>query len=366
MQLFSSNGSPSHGEKKQSRGSKAIALEILDPTRDERWDCLAKTHPDCLPFHCAGWARVLERTYGHAPVYLRFHRDDETVALIPMMEVRSPFTGRRGVSLPFSDFCQPLIWNHIEPSELFAVLSCLAARRSWKYCELRVLAKTPNNTSGREFYHHSIRLAKTDAETWQQFASSVQRAIRRGAKEGAHAEITSSWTAMLDFYNLHVATRRRHGVPPQGKAFFRHIHEEMIQKGDGFLTIVRSGRQPVAASVFLISGQTAVYKFAASDEKHQRCRGNNLAIWEAIKFLVGRNCQTLDFGRTDQTDSGLRRFKLSWGAKEDGILHVRCGSQGDPENPPARSRGELHKKIFSKLPLAVNRVAGAAIYPHLD
>ena len=42
-------------------------------------------------------ARVLARTYGHRPHYLACHQEGRLTALIPVMEVCSVFTGRRGV-----------------------------------------------------------------------------------------------------------------------------------------------------------------------------------------------------------------------------------------------------------------------------
>ena len=40
-----------------------------------------------------------------------FFTGDDWRHLIPLMEIRSSFTGRRGVCLPFSDSCEPLIFE---------------------------------------------------------------------------------------------------------------------------------------------------------------------------------------------------------------------------------------------------------------
>jgi len=49
--------------------------------------------------------RVLRETYGHVPLYAARFAGGQLEGLLPLMEVSSPFTGRRGVSLPFTDFC---------------------------------------------------------------------------------------------------------------------------------------------------------------------------------------------------------------------------------------------------------------------
>src|ERR1700730_18980537 len=71
--------------------------EILDPLSDRRWDQLAASHPDCDIFHSSAWARVLCKTYRHKPCYLHLSRAGMTMALVPIMEVASTLTGRRGV-----------------------------------------------------------------------------------------------------------------------------------------------------------------------------------------------------------------------------------------------------------------------------
>ena len=124
---------------------------------------------------------------------------------------------------------------------------------------------------------------------------------------------------MLEFYRLHVRTRRRHGLPPQPASFVLKIHDEIIKPGLGFVVLASKGSRPVAAAVFLNKGKKAVYKFGASDERHQDLRGNNLVMWEAIQFLAQGGFDTLHLGRTSFGNEGLRRFKLAWGTVEETI-----------------------------------------------
>src|SRR5947199_5189800 len=86
-------------------------MRICDPVRNPGWDHLIALHRDAACFHTSAWAKVLHKTYKHQPFYLQFSRGRRLAALVPMMEVRSPFTGRRGVCLPFSDTCEPLIFD---------------------------------------------------------------------------------------------------------------------------------------------------------------------------------------------------------------------------------------------------------------
>src|SRR2546428_2783250 len=91
--------------------SPNLQVKFVDPVCDSDWDRLVRSHPDFSFFHTSAWAKVLCDSYRHKPLYLYFSQQGESVALLPLMEVRSPFTGRRGVCLPFSDFCEPLLFN---------------------------------------------------------------------------------------------------------------------------------------------------------------------------------------------------------------------------------------------------------------
>jgi hypothetical protein len=92
----------------------------------------------------------------------------------------------------------------------------------------------------------------------------------------------------------------------------------------------------------------------------------NLVMWEAIKTLVQRGADTLHLGRTSMENEGLRRFKLSWGSEEEVIPYFRFDTAKDTWVNPRLPRSGSHKKFFGRLPLALNRIAGAMLYPHRD
>jgi hypothetical protein len=74
----------------------------------------------------------------------------------------------------------------------------------------------------------------------------------------------------------------------------------------------------------------------------------------------------LHFGRTSPDNDGLRRFKAGWGALEEAIEYFRFDTVTEAWNSAGASGSGFHSKVFRRLPLALNRLAGAVIYPHLD
>jgi len=347
---------------------QAIEVKVVDPLNDPDWDRLVLSHPESNVFHRAAWAKVLCRTYGHKPVYLQFGRDDETSGLVPLMEVISPFIGRRGVSLPFSDLCEPLVFGEWKQESLITKLLELGRERGWRYFEMRGGKRTlPGSAvSGEKYYGHKLDLSVGVHKLFDRFEGSVRRAIRKAEKNRLTVEITSTRKAMLDFYRLHVRTRRRHGLPPQPLPFFLNIDEEIMKADLGFVTLVKKRTTPIAAAVFFYSGQTALFKFGACDERSRALRGNNLAMWESIKRLCENGLKTLHFGRTAIGDDGLRRFKLSWGTEEEPIEYFRFALQRQTWEAHRPKGARFHNQLFRRLPLMLNRLVGSMIYPHLD
>ena len=84
-------------------------LQIIDPTAYPGWDNLLLSISEANIFHTASWANVLKESYGYRPVYFTKIRKSKISVLIPIMEINSGLTGKRGVSLPFTDYCEPII-----------------------------------------------------------------------------------------------------------------------------------------------------------------------------------------------------------------------------------------------------------------
>ena len=348
--------------------NKSLQVRMVDPVNDPGWDHVVTLHRDAGCFHTSAWAKVLHQTYHHRPFYLQFSNGRRLAALIPLMEVRSPFTGRRGVSLPFSDACEPLIFDREMLRLVRDRLVRFAQERRWKHLEIRGGKSLQLSLiSAAKFYAHTLDLRGGTEELASRFASPVRRAIRKAERSDVSAVVVRNCEAIGDFYRLHVQTRRRHGLPPQPVSFFLNIYDHIIKPGLGFTVLARRESRPIAAAIFFRFGKNALYKYGASDKKLQEFRANNLVMWKGIQFLARNGTEKLHFGRTEQENEGLRRFKLSWNTQEETIDYFRVDPSGRQCLAPARSHDAgLHKKVFGRLPLMFNRLAGSMIYPHLD
>jgi hypothetical protein len=354
-------------EMQLESSEEQIDVNVVNPITDASWDRWIGSHPKATVFHTSAWARVLTDTYSHQPFYLNLSIRGQPLALVPMMEVRSWLTRLRGICLPFSDSCGPLLFGRCSVETITKKLTQLGGERGWSYFEVRDSAILPKGGRASESYwSHTLDLTPGNAALSANFSSSARRALRKAGRSELITQVRTDAEGMAQFYSLHVRTRRKHGAPPQPRRFFASIQKHIIDAGLGCIVTAEKAKRPLAAAIFFTLNHYAIYKFGASDERWQEFRPNNLVIAEAINFLADSSVRTLHFGRTDKTNEGLRRFKLSWGAAEEEISYGKFGISNDNWVSARTHISSLPNRIFRALPGPLNRLAGVLLYPHLD
>lgn len=340
-------------------------VQCINPLDHPAWDDLLATHPGSTFFHSAAWAKVLQRTYGFSPCYFSVLQGDRLLALLPVMEVNSPLTGRRGVALPFTDACEPLDQDSLLKEAVIPEAMRTGRERGWKYLECRggrnLFDEAP---AFQSFFNHELKLFRDERFLFARFESATRRAIRKVEKIGATIQISGSLESVNDYYSLHCKTRKKHGLPPQSFGFFRNIHEHILSSKKGVVVLARRAHDLIAGAIFFHFGDQAIYKFGASDESFQELRGNNLVMWGAIRWYAGKGLKTLNFGRTSVTNEGLRRFKNGWGAEERKSEYVRYDIPGNRYLVGKDGASGWHNHVFRLLPIFASRMLGAALYRH--
>jgi hypothetical protein len=174
---------------------------------------------------------------------------------------------------------------------------------------------------------------------------------------------------MEAYYRLHCGTRRRHGVPPQPRRFFRSIHEHVVSRGNGIVVLAQHDGAVVAGAVFLHFAESAVFKFGAADYRRQDLRASNLVMWTAIKWYAENGFRRLSLGRTDTNDDGLLQFKDGWGGTRRTLSYWRA-EQRPRRRTTARGRhptaASWARDLARRLPVPVLRAIGELVYPFLS
>ncbi len=340
-------------------------MEVVNPLRRADWDQQVAACPESTFFHSTAWARVLTETYGFKPVYLVAAPAAGRPGVLPLMEVDSWLTGRRGVGLPFTDECEPLAGDNGVFQDLFQSALKLGRERGWKYVECRGGGRFfPEAPPSLVHYTHCLTLAADEKSIFARLDGAVRRAIRKAEKAGLQVTVSRDLAAVKAFYGLLVKTRRRHGLPPQPFSLFLNIFRHILRQNMGVVVVARNGYAPVSAAVFLQWGDRAIYKYGASDEQFQHLRGNNLVMWEAIKWCGGQGLRSLHLGRTSLGNSGLRKFKLGWGAEEGKIAYFKFDLRRQEFVVEHDETEGWHNRVFRTSPALLSRLAGRLLYRH--
>jgi hypothetical protein len=350
-----------------ARAGASMDLRIVDPTSDLTWDALLWTHPHSTFFHSAAWAKTLADAYGFECRYVVATSGGELRGLLPIIEARSWLRGARGVSLPFTDECAPLVTPGLTAESLLHVATDEGREGRWRYLELRggheLFANVPASVS---FHGHTLGLSARAEDTFARFEDSVQRNIRKAEREGVTVDFGTDQAAVRAYYELHCRTRTRHGAPPQPFSFFQSLCANILEKGHGFVALAKHQGRTIAGAVFFRFARTAIYKFSASDERFQDLRGPNMVIWQSIRRLTEAGVMELDFGKTSRANEGLRRFKRQWGADERVIHYLRYDFTQQRFVKISDMAAGLQARLFAVMPVAVSRWIGRAVYPHLS
>ena len=339
-------------------------IDIINPIDSRGWDDLLVSSREYTFFHTTAWAKVLWETYHYRPLYFTLHNGNKLLALIPMMEVKSIFTGLRGISLPFTDFCEPITAKGIHVQDIIEFVKEYGRKRGWKFIECRG-GHYSGITAETSFYRHRLNLTLGTEQIFSRLRSNTRRNIKKAMREGVEVDICRSLESVKEYCRLHYMARKRHGIPPQPRSFFKKIYEHIISKNMGLIALASYGKRNIAGSIFFNFKDKSVYKFGASDSKYQHLRASNLVMWEAIKFYAQNGCQSLCFGRTALDNIGLRRFKAGWGTDEQIISYYKYDLQQNVFVTETSLLRNSHRRIFRLMPIPLLKVLGSLLYKHI-
>ena len=342
-----------------------MAVQIINPITYPGWDDLLLSTPGHSFFHSSSWAKVLSESYGYSPNYFTLLERNKIIALIPVMEVKSFLTGKRGVSLPFTDYCDPIILNGVPFGELLNCIIEHGQKDEWRYLELRggrdfLSSNSPSST----YLGHTLDLVKGQEQIFSGLRDSTKRNIKKAVKEGVKVDISQALDSVKEFYRLNCITRKDHGLPPQPYSFFKKVHEHILANNFGFIVLASFEGKTIAGEVYFHLKEKAVYKYGASDKTFQHLRANNLVIWEGIRECIRRGCTILSLGRTELGHEGLLQFKRGWGTTEQQMNYYRYDFKKETfVHAQSRTTG-FHNSIFKNMPVPILNKVGALLYRH--
>jgi len=348
-----------------------MGIHQIDPTKDARWTGLVERHSQASVFHTLGWLQSLRHTYGYETI--AFTTSPPTRELqngLVFCHVNSWLTGRRLVSLPFSDHCEPLCDSAHERDFLVRYLQSAVERQGWKYLEIRPIGEDfaqSNEKRGfavaSKYFLHSLSLRSDLDQLFRGLdKDSVQRRIGRAGRADLEEKRGRTEELQKAFYSLFIATRRRHHLPPTPYIWFQNLIKYLAETLE--IRVAYKQGIPVSSILTLRFKDTLYYKYGCSDVRFNSLGATPWLLWRAIAAAKSEGATLFDLGRTEEGNPGLLAFKNHWDPQPRQLLYWRY-----PETPslhaPGRWKTRMAKGAFSVMPLGVLKAAGRLLYRHI-
>lgn len=342
-------------------------------TRDTDWRTYARERGvgslACQP----AWLDLLRRVYGYEAVPLTVADASGAVrGLLPLCRLRSPLTGRRLVSVPFSDSAPLLADDDRAGAELVDRAIALARDEGAKYLELRtgpnaMLAARSDLAASELYVRWLVPLSGGADAAWSSTIKTVQQKVRKAKRKGVVVRHAERREDMLAYHRLHVQTRSgKHGMPSQPKQFFLQLWDRFAPAGQLHLLLAEYEQTIVAGAILLSSGDTIHHAYSASDPEYLQLSPNNMLLWESIVIGCDQGFRVLDLGRTARDNEGLMQYKRGWGATPEPLTYYYFPAlRGLATTSEQSWKFRLATSCWRRLPLPVADALGGRLYGHL-
>ncbi len=311
-----------------SEGDSLVDVKILSSDDKMIWDAFVATHPCASIYHTSLWQQVLLEAFKHRPFYLVLQNDDQTiVGGVPVFTVKSKITGNRLASLPVTQYCNPLVSSPDELDALIKFAMDHIKEQKIEYMELRTSQHLEQN-NGKfgdvldEFSCYILEL-DDDLESIKRklHKSCIQRKIKKSNKLGIELVIGDSIKDVKIFYNLYMKMRKYYGVLPPPYKFFKVMWEIMSKNKYIEILHAKYKDQYISSILLLKYKDTVIYEYGASSFDMMQLSPSIFLLWEGIKRSKLAGYKKFDFGRTSETNEGLRQFKMRWNTKREKLYY---------------------------------------------
>jgi FemAB-related protein (PEP-CTERM system-associated) len=313
--------------------------------------------------HAAEWRSIINRAYGHAPLYLAASDGDDPVGVLPAFVVRRPLFGTVVTSMPFLDSGGPCSPTQAVDALLVEELIVLARQRRARLVELRCSRRLAIDAEPLESkVNMTLKLEPPDA-LWRRFDKGVRNQIRKAERAGLTVE-RGGPADLAVFYDVFVERMRDLGSPVHAFEFLRQVIEAFGSHAR--VMLVRLGRVAIGGLVALAFKDRLVVPWSTCSKEYFALCPNMLLYWETIKAAAADGFGRFEFGRSTR-DSGTYRFKRQWGAQEEPLFWYRIpiGAAVPASDSTHHGDTELLTSMWRHLPLAITRQIGPHIRRYL-
>lgn len=152
--------------------------------------------------------------------------------------------------------------------------------------------------------------------TWQRLQGRARTSVRKAEKLGVTVRRADA-DDLAVYYDLHVETYARTGVPPHPRAYFEAIWRDCVSTGISVVLLAEHDGRVVAAQNFALHKDAAWYWTGAAGDAGLRIGANALLQWRGMCLAMDRGLRWFDHGDAFPGATGkmrgLSEFKRSFG-----------------------------------------------------
>jgi CelD/BcsL family acetyltransferase involved in cellulose biosynthesis len=271
-------------------------------------------------FSSASWIGVIEDTYGFKVKASTLVCDGQVRAAILFTEV-DDIRGRRVISLPFSDYCDPLVNSSATWQALLTPVLDLGVPVRFRTLRSDLPACDPRLYRTGSSFWHGVDLSRPEEQIWTSLRDNARQNIRKAERSDVTIREGRTLEDVRTFYRMHSNLRKtKYRMFAQPFSFFENIHAAFSSDDRVLVLLAEQNGVAIAGILFLVHEGTLYYKFNASTET--ALRPNDLLIWTGMKIGQRFGLSRLDFGVSDTDQPGLVRFKRKFATEERTVAYM--------------------------------------------
>jgi FemAB-related protein (PEP-CTERM system-associated) len=352
----------------------SVDIEYLNTSNEHEWREFTESQEKAGIWHTLEWCDILANEYGFKSKYLLAKDKDEVCGVLPLFQIKSPITGNRVVSLPFSYHCGPVATSDNAYIALVQESQKIANDLGCKYAEMKMLTPLSEdvvqkcNLTENLYFHTSILdLSSNPDDNWKKLDSRRTRwAVNKAIRSGVTIRTETDINDLKTHHKLKIQTRKKHGSPAPSFNFFKKIMDCFEDKGYVKLWVAEHENDVISTLMFYTYKDVVMPAYIASNDAYNSLMPNNLLYWRSIEWGCNNGFKYFDFGRTEPNNDTLLRFKSKWGCNNFKIPYYYY-----PHQPKLMSQNRNDAKTgfirntWKKMPDSVLELLGPQLLKHV-
>jgi len=350
----------------------------IDPLAEPRWDAFLAQHPEARLAHSSSWLEVVQRTYGYRPAHLAYESAESILGVLPLVSVRSPLTGSRLVSLPFSGPAGPIGRSPSVIDALVGAALKVTSQGRYSYLNIQSMAGQLTPDDGRltrlnPFVCSLLPLSDDPVQVWNGIPfKALKQEIKQARTRGVTVSVSDDLADLRAFYELSVQTSRKHGLPPQPYALFESMWGILKPKQMLSLFVATLNDRVIGAQICFQFKDIFSAGYVGTDYRALKYyHPIKLLDWSAIEWACSNGFRHFDLLQSHVRNEGLRWYKRSFGAIEVPVTYYyfpKVGSTAVLRDVLVGRRwgvGKLVQPVLRRLPTTGLKMVGNSIFRHM-